>query len=265
MAAPTWAWLGTASGSTSASSPVYPASGVTAGDAIFAATWSKATSGTGEPPAISAPSGWTQVAVEWGGTGTAGVGTGPVKITVHRRNTDADGTENGVTLTSLISNPASSSFVYTNLFGVRPVTVGDAYTFADSGGSDTTAGTAFSVTVAADPGITADDLVLALLGWDIGTASGASAETITATSATIGAVTERMDSSTSSGNAVRGVISSAACTAGTSSAAAALGATSAASVTGVGMVLRVREVAAAGATPPALVAPPAAVVRASTW
>lgn len=250
MAAPTWAWIGTSSASTTNASPVYPASGVTAGDAIFVVVWNKATSGTGQPPAVPAPSGWTQVATGWGGTGTAAAGTGPVQITVHRRNTNADGTENGVTLTNLIPNPASSSFVMAVLFGVRPVTVGDSYNFADSEGSDTTSGTAFSVTTAADPGIQTDDLVLAVLGWDNPTTTSASAEAITSPSATIGTVTERFDISTTSGNDCRGVISSAACTAGTSTAAPTTSATSAGNVTGVGMVLRVREIASAPAKAP---------------
>jgi len=243
MAAPTWAWAGAAVASTTNASPAYPAAGVTADDAIFAVVASKADAGTGEPPTPATPSGWTLVLALWGGTGTAGAGTGPVKVTVFRKNADADGTENGTTLTNLVANPAGSSLVHVSLFGVRRATAGSTFQLASSSGSDTTAGASFSVTAAADPGITLDDLVLAFAGWDVATASSGSAETISATGATIGTVTERADGSTTAGFDLRRVIWSAACTAGTSSAAPVITATSAASVTGVGVVLRVRELA----------------------
>lgn len=241
MAAPSWAWAGTASGSVSASSPVYPGSGVVAGDGILAVTWNKADAGSGDPPTLAAPTGWTEIATGVGGTGAAALNTGRVRATVHRRNTDANGTENGVTLSSFIANPVGSSLVYTLLFGVRPALSSDALLPAASSGSDAASGTAFSVVVAADPGLAVDDLAIALAGFDVGSGSGASAESISAPSTTLGAATERFDLSTSSGFAVRGVIWTATVTAGPSSGAPTIAATAAAAVTGVGMVLRIRE------------------------
>lgn len=241
MTAPSWAWIGASSGSATSASPSYPASGVVAGDAVFLAVLNKATTGSGEPPAVAAPSGWTQVTAAWGGSGSAGVDTGPVKVTLHRRAANADGTENGTTLTGLVANPSGSSFVFAMLFGVRPVTVGDTFTLASGSGADTTAGTAFSVTAGTDPGIRTDDLVLGLCGFDVGTTSAASAEGIASPGATIGAVTERRDSSTAAGNSCRAVVVSAACTSGASTGAPTLTATSAANVTGVGVVVRIRE------------------------
>lgn len=238
MAAPSWAWVGAGAGSTTTATPVYPA-GIAPGDAIFLVVWNKASTGTGEPPDVQAPAGWTLVTKDWGGTGTAGAGTGPVKVTVHARNASADGPEAG-TNGPAISNPANSSFVYAALFGLRPAYRG-YFTYGESAGSDTVSGTSFSATAAADPVAETDDLALVFYGLDVATGSSASAETITWTGATVGTVSERFDSSTTSGNDCRGVILSAPITAGLSSAAPSTTATLAAAATGVAMFLRVTE------------------------
>lgn len=239
----TWVSIGTTGASTTAASPVYPAV-VTAGEALFLITINKATTGTGDPPVIGAVTGWTELFTVPGGTGTAAVGTGRTRVTYHRRDTNADGTEDGTTATSLVANPANSSFVMCAIFSVA-FAGGTTLGIAGAGGEDTSSGTAYSATMSTDPGITNGDLLIAGLGWDLGVSSGGSAEGISATSATIGTVTERLDASTTSGHDCRAILSSASCTAGTASAAAVLTATSAGSVAGAGALLRIREVAAA--------------------
>ena len=244
MAPPTYAWSGTdAAGSTTAADPAYPASGVNSGDAIYLHTMNKASTGQGtaDPPALAAISGWTEVATGVGGTGSAGDDTGKVRVTVHRRDADADGTENGVTLTNLVDNPTNSSYVKCSLFGLRRATAGTTIFHGTSAGGDTSSDTAFSVTVAADVGITTDDLLVAMAGYDTDTPTS-SLGTMSATGATIGTVTERYDRPTTSGNDGRLLMWTAACTAGTSSAAATFGATMSVAATGCGLLMRVLEV-----------------------
>jgi hypothetical protein len=243
VAAPTFAWINTTGvGSSTSASPIYPATGVTAGDTIYCVVEDDVSSGSTEPPDIAVPSGWTLVCKGWGGAGVAGIGTGPRKVTVIRRDALADGTENGTTGPA-IANPSGSTFVYATLFGLRPATAGNGFVYADSSGSDTVSDTSFSAAMAADPGLQTDDLVVGFIGLPDDTGSSLSAEGITATGATFGTATEQFDNATSSGNDGRFGVFTAAVTAGTSSAAPTITATIAGAFPGVGMVLRVREVA----------------------
>lgn len=253
MAPPTWVWEGTSTAGTTSAVTPYPVSGVLAADIPFIVCISKASTGTGEPPAIADPTGFTKLFEAWGGTGTAGAGTGPVKLTVWQKTTDADGSENGTSVT--VTNPANSSFVYCNIHGIRRATAGSTILTANASGQDSTSGTAVSVTCGSNPGITVDDLVLVLFGLTVNTSAAMSAEAITATGATFSTITatnERDDDGTTSGNDSRRVVCDAACTAGTATAAPVITATSAsASQSGVGAVLRIREqVTAAAAKPP---------------
>lgn len=245
MAAPTWVWEGTSTASTTTAVVPYPVAGVTAGDIPLLVVVSKATTGTGEPPAIADPTGFTKLFEAWGGTGTAGAGTGPVKITVWKKTTDADGSENGTSVS--VVNPSGSSLVYGNIHGIRRATAGSTVLTANASGQDSTSGTDISVTCGSDPGITVDDLVLVLFGLTVATAGATSAEAIAATGATFGSFVERDDDSTTSGNDARRVVCDFPCTAGTASAAPVLTATSAsAAQSGVGAVLRIREQVVAG-------------------
>lgn len=251
MAPPTWVWEGTSTAGTSTAVTPYPVSGVLAGDIPFIICASKASTGTGEPPAIADPTGFTKLGEPWGGTGTAGAGTGPVKLTIWKKTTDATGSENGTSVT--VTNPANSSFVYCNIHGVRRATGGSTILTALVSGQDTTGGTAVSMTCGSDPGIIVDDLLLCLMGLTVNTSAAMSAEALTATSATfttIAALNERDDDGTTSGNDARRVVYDAACTAGPATAAPVISATSASSAqSGVGAVLRIREQAAAAAIP----------------
>src|SRR3954468_15789192 len=121
MAAPTLPWIGAGAGSTTAASTVYPASGVTSGDSIYC--WvidDNSTAIATQPPACVPPSGWTSATAFWGGSGNSGAGVGVRQGTLMKRTALADGSENGVTLTSAFANPTGSSFVYAVLFGIRP-------------------------------------------------------------------------------------------------------------------------------------------------
>ncbi len=252
MAPPTWVWNGTSTASTTTAAIPYPVSGVTAGDIPLVVVISKASTGTGEPPTIADPSGFTKLFEAWGGTGTAGAGTGPVKITVWKKTTDADGTENGTSVS--VVNPASA-MVYGNIHGVRRATGGSTVLTANASGQDSSAGTAWSVTCGSDPGITLDDLCFWLAGGTVNTSATFTVEAITATGATFGMMTEREDAGSNTGNGGRRVVATMACTAGPSSAAPVLTGTSASSSqSGVGAILRIREqVTAAAAKPPVVV------------
>lgn len=242
MAPPTWVWEGTSTASTSTAAVPYPVSGVVANDIPLIVCVSKASSGTGEPPAISDPSGFTKLFEAWGGIGTAGAGTGPVKLTVWKKTTDATGSENGTTVS--VVNPAGSAMVYCNIHGVRRATAGSTIQTAFASGSDVSAGTAWSVTCGSNPGITTDDLCFWLAGATVNTSGTFTVQAITATGCTFGTMTERDDDGSNTGFGTRRVVATMACTAGPSSAAPVLTATSASSSqSGVGALLRIREVA----------------------
>lgn len=245
---PTTPWIGTAAGSTTAASPVYPATGVTAGDAIYA--WEiddNSTAVATQPPIPAAPSGWGTVGSFWGGSGASGAGVGVRQGTLFRRSTLAAGTENGTTLTSLFANPSGSSFVYTVLFGVRPLTAGNTLTdLWGPFGSDTVSDTSLSVALTGITGVAANDLVFALAAIPLSTSSSMTAEAITIAGCTVGTVTENFDSSTTSGNDCRSFIWSAPISAGASTGTGTLAGTLATASTGFAGLFRVRESAAGG-------------------
>jgi hypothetical protein len=244
MTAPSLAWVGAAAAdaSTGTHSPDYPVSGVTAGDAIYVVNFNKAGTGTGDPGDPTPAAGWTKVGSMFGGTGTAGASTGPVHVTVWRRDTDADGSENGTSTSIALDNPGSGTgrVGLAQVFGVRPA-AGGTLSEGWAGGQDVTIGTAFSATMGTDPGIDADDLAVALVGVDAQAGTSFSSESISAAGCTFGTVTNVWDTGTSAGNDVRGTVWDAACTAGPSTAAAVIAATSAGNVSGVGALMRVRE------------------------
>src|SRR6266540_2513167 len=126
MAAATYQWQGaTASSATVGAgiSPPYPASGVVVGDIITYLVVSKAASGSGDPPTITDPSGWTLIVTAPGGpVVTVGAAVGKTRITLWQKNVDADGSENGTTLTNLITVPTGGEITYGMLVGFRRAT-----------------------------------------------------------------------------------------------------------------------------------------------
>lgn len=248
MAAPTQAWIGAGAGSTSAGSPVYPASGVTSGDSIYCYVIDdNSTAIATQPPAPAAPAGWTSLGAWWGGSGNSGAGVGVRQGTLMKRTALADGSENGVTLTSAFANPSGSSFVYCVLLGIRPATAGN--TIGDLIGpfaSDTVSDTTFSVTLSGITDVQTDDLVLAMAAVPLSTGSSMTAEGITVTGCTVGTVTENFDSSTTSGNDCRSFIWSAPISSGSASTGAGtMTGTLAAASTGFAGLWRARDVSSA--------------------
>ena len=124
-----------------------------------------------------------------------------------------------------------------------------AISYGATDGEDTTAGNV-SLTGAADPGFTAGDVALWALciPTDVTTPTQFSAHAITATGATFTAATELGEADTATNNDMGGMIAWASVSAGTSSAAPTFTATAGGTTTNVrgpGVVLRIREAAAA--------------------
>jgi len=224
-----------ASGTTSLSVP-YPGS-IAAGDLLILIVGNKyPTNG----PAT--PANWTFVANGQGagGLGSAGTDSGQVYNTIFVK--EALGTESGnlsVTVTSANTSMARM-FRYTK-------TAGTIWDYAATNGSDNSAGTAWSVTGAANPGITSGDLLI--IGSSLnGNRVSNWTESISAAGATFGAVTERNDSTSNTGDDMGLIVSEHPVTAGTASAApvftmaGASGSANATSPTGASAILRIREV-----------------------
>jgi MSHA biogenesis protein MshQ len=223
------------SGTTLLSVP-YPGS-IAAGDLLILVVGNKyPTNG----PAT--PAGWTFVANGQGsgGLGSAGVDSGQVYNTIFVK--EALGNESGnlaVTVTSANTSMARM-FRYTK-------TAGTTWDYAATNGSDNSAGTSWSVTGAANPGITPGDVLI--IGSSLnGNRVSNWTESIFATGATFGAVTERNDSTSATGDDMGLIVSEHTVTAGTASAApvftmtGASGSANATSPTGASAILRIREV-----------------------
>ncbi len=209
----------------------YP-TGIVAGNLLVLAVGNKY-----PPNGPAAPAGWTLVAngQASGGAGAAGNDTGNVYATVFVKV--ADGTETGnltVTLTGA-NTSMGRIFRYTNA-------AGSGWDYAATYGSDNTGGTAWIVSSAADPGITAGDMlvVISAINTDAPTWT---AESVSATGATFGTHTERQDSGTGFGNDMRLVVSDHTVTAGTALAAPVYTmSASGGTPEGASVILRIREV-----------------------
>lgn len=181
------------------------------------------------------PTDWTLVGTGTGGTGIQGIDTGQTRITVFSRvKTTAWSTMPAISIASN-SSATAQAFVYSNATSQWDV----AFT---TGSDSTAANTAVSVTGAANPGITAGDMVV--VGFT-GPSDGItySAQGITATGVTFGTTTERSEPATTQGNDLGGYVSETLVSSGTASAAPV--ATATASTTnsyGVGGIVRLREV-----------------------
>ncbi|MDP1665305.1 MAG: hypothetical protein Q8L79_09270 [Methylobacter sp.] len=188
------------------------------------------------------PSGWTLVANGQGsgGLGSAGGDSGQVYSTIFVK--EALGTESGnlaVTVTSANTSMARM-FRYTK-------TAGTTWNYAATNGSDNSAGTTWSVTGAANPGITFGDVLI------VGTSLNGNrvtnwTESVSATGATFGTTAERNDSNSNTGDDMALIVSEHSVTAGTASAAPVFtmtgssGSANTNSPTGASVILRVREV-----------------------
>lgn len=228
-----------ATGTTALAVP-HPA-GIVAGDLLVLVVGNK------HPPnGPTTPAGWTLVTNGQGsgGLGANGADSGPVFSTIFVKI--ALGTETGnlsITLTGAVG-AIGRMFRYTK-------TLASAWDYAATNGADSTAGTDWSVTGAANPGISGEDVII------VGSVVNSNRmndpdpwtlASVTATGATVGAATERQDSSTASGNDLALIVSEHPVTAGTATAApvftmtgSPIGRVRVTTPTGPSVFLRIRE------------------------
>jgi len=206
QAAVTWGASSGASattGTTSLSVP-YP-SGITAGHLLVLVVGNKyPTAG----PAT--PSGWTLAAQATGGLGGQAADSGSVYMTTFVKV--ATGSESGnlsVTLTGANSSMA-------RMF--RYAKTGANWDYAATTGADTVGNLTWSVTGAANPGLSAGDVLLMSSALNCDRVNGWT-ESVAATGATFGTTVERNDTTTTSGNDQGLVVSEHPVASGTATAA----------------------------------------------
>lgn len=190
--------------------------------------------------APTTPTGWT---LPTNGQGSGGQGTdtvdgGHVYATWYFRVADGTAADTpAVTVTS--GNSCTATLIR------MTAAAGKSFSVAAANGSFNTAGTAWSVAMGTDPGITAGDFLL------VGSAhnsdsGGVSAHAMAATGLTIGTVTERSDSGTTSGDDMRQFSATALVSSGTASGVltytATISATAGDAPAGASVLLRVREI-----------------------
>lgn len=222
-----------------------PAS-IAAGDYLVMVIGNKPDTVTPGYPQDQVPiAGWTLLNFQAGGGGTTGIDTGPTSIVAWGRV--ADGTESGTIFDTLAGNSVSWVQIYrfTNATG--------HWSVAADGGSDSTTGTAWSVTVGSDIGLTAGDMCLAVscIPTDVTTPSQFTNEAIAATGATMGTATEISEPDSSLGQDIGGFTFYQPVSSGTSSAAATITADASGTTTNVrgpSILVRLREIAAPDVT-----------------
>jgi len=227
-AAATWKSTGTyVSGNGGTLTPAIPTAA--SGDMMIMSVGAKPYNG-----AITVNNGWVSIGSATDGTVAAAADVGSMKTEFFYKIHTGTETNPTVTLTSPSVNGAVIIVFQKGASDVWETPVG-------SGGGDATAGTGFSVTASANPGITSGDMLVgyAAIRSDAGTQSAIG---ITATGATVGAFTEApaADLATTAGSdmAMSGGYRSV--TAGTASAAPVYASTLAAAHTGSAFIVRLR-------------------------
>lgn len=222
--------IGSTSGSTL--SIAYPAS-ISAGDLLIVCIGNKLTAAT-----PTKPSGWTAPANASGsgGAGADGEDSGNVNGTLWVK--EADGTETGSLSVTITGNNSAAAWMlrYTKAAGTT-------WGYVATNGTDTSQDTSWSVTGAADIGVTTGDQMVACGVKNTNTVTGS--EAVTTTGVTYGATSERGDNATSLGNNTGVFVVDASASSGTSSAAPVLTATPSSAAAGVGIFIRLRETAVA--------------------
>ncbi len=172
-----------------------------------------------------------------GGAGAAGVDTGTVYITCFLKI--ADGTETGSVTVTVTAGNACLGVIF------RVTKTVGSWEYVCAGGSDNSAGTAFSVTAGSDPGVTAGDMIFVGSALN-GNTDTATLEAIAQTGVTFGTMVERADSGTNNGDDCSIWVTEHPVNAGTGSAApvytATVGGTGSATAAGASLFLRLREV-----------------------
>lgn len=197
------------------------------------------------------PSGWTFVDSVSGGGGTFGSGTGPRRLTVFVRVLTGGEADPTTAVPSGFSGSTIGACVVT-----LARTAGTGWRWASSVGEDTTSGTGVSVTGSAALTWAPGDM--AVIGYALPSSTVTlSAEAVSASGITFGAVTERLDGAVSTGDGARLVMATAQpVTAGSGTQAPTATATASAATTGVAGVIRVREASAAISAALQSVSPP---------
>lgn len=141
----------------------------------------------------SQPTGWTTPSNNQysGGAGAAGVDSGNTYITIFTR--EADGTEGGTNVSVTLTGANTSLgriFRFSKTAG--------SWGIAIAGGGDNSAGTAWSVTSGADPGVASGDIILVASALNGNTDTGTS-QAISQSGATFDTMAERQDSGTNNG------------------------------------------------------------------
>lgn len=197
---------------------------------------------------VVVPDKWTLTCDVAGGGGTTGAAVGPTRqVHLFREKTAAFTVMPTITVTGG-SGVAAQAYRSTKAAGTD-------WDVAGATGVYGTAGTVTnaSATLGSDPGITSGDLVI------VGASSMSvtptwSAQSISATGATFGSITERTEAlETSNGDDVGGMMFTAAVTAGTASTAATVGGTASAATRGTWALTRLREVTSPARTAPTIV------------
>ncbi|WP_319244433.1 DUF6701 domain-containing protein [uncultured Propionivibrio sp.] len=235
QAAVTWGasgGTGATTGTTSLSIP-YP-SGIVAGNLLVLVVGNKYP--TAGP---TTPAGWTLMAQATGGLGAQAADSGPVFMTTFVKV--ASGTEAGNL--SLTVTGANSSMA--RIF--RYAKTGASWDYAATTGADTVGNLTWSVTGAADPGLTAGDVLLMASALNCDRVNGWT-ESVAATGATFGTPVERNDTTTTSGNDQGLVVSEHPVASGTATAAPVYAMTGSGGAgattvcpTGAAVFLRMRE------------------------
>lgn len=221
-------------GTTSITTAAY-GTGWAEGDLIVCCVASNHSTTESTEPTVS---GFTKIGTLNGGGGAQGAGTGNRRLTFFTREAQAgDDTTPAVDL--------SGGNVMIAAFSVFRKPSGSTWDTAVSAfGAETTAGTSWSQAMTTDPGFDQGDMIVAACA--VRDTSNSSAEGFTATGATFGTFTERIDLSSETGNDIALHVATATVTAGPSSAAGTRTATHSTSETGVMGVLLVRSIADTG-------------------
>lgn len=185
---------------------------------------------------INTPNGWNLVSGTDGANGStaSGIDTGSVRWATFWRIFVGGDTDPTVSITS--GNVALAAIIsFSKLAGTTWATPVGAK------GSDTSSGTGFSLTMDANPGVQAGDM-LQCFGVLPGNNATFGSPTLTITGCTIGTVVDNTEGATAQGDDLESCTSHAPCTAGTASAAAVAGWTLSANQTGGGSITRLREI-----------------------
>ena len=246
MAAPTYVGYGTNSlTGISPAAPGYPAS-LASGDLLVLETIVREQSAS---CTVDTPSGWTARGVIQGGAGSENADTGNVRVAVFTK--ESDGTESGTL--SVVASGGSLSVLVARISAYRK-TGGTTWDIAHATATDNAGGaSSLSFVFGTDPGLETDDWAVCCVGVNTD-AFTYSAHALTASGITEGTVTVRYSNGTNSGNDAYKMLSTHAIASGTSAGVPTLAITASGNAAdapaGAAILVRLREVAAAGTVIP---------------